>query len=702
MTADDGEGGIADDEFELTVTSTNTAPVVAVAIQDQTATVGVEFDFTVPAGTFTDADADDVLSYSATLSDDTQLPQWLAFDASTQRFLGTPADTDVGAITVKVTVDDAEGGIASDEFELTVTSTNNAPVVAVSVPDQAATTGVEFDFTVPAGTFTDADAADVLMFSATLSDGTQLPPWLAFDASTQTFLGTRADADVGTITVKVTADDGHGGTASDEFEIVVSLSSTVEVVLDVDRTTDEPKNFAYLSEDDGVGVSLKLKGGPGTTATLTFTRPGPSLLQRLVSAVLRSPEPGRTIFSGKSKGSYSFEQIDADGAKRIDMPTAKVRGNGIVTTGLVSQIRLGSIADGSQIQVGGSAADPLKLAVRGPVGTPGGPLGVSLVFPGHLKSATAAAWHGGLIQVASLGQSLTKGGDFSPAVSIAGGFSLFKVLGGDFLSPEFRSGTADANNDGDAMNDRDGDGGTILVKPDAAGNGGRIVSPNSIEIDGGLRSMKGSTIDAKLTASGLVMNIQAKDPSGTGQISGTFTAERFGKIKSHGADAMFDLMATGSAAALGTVPAVNAVQIKGADWVGGRLETQPGTRIKQVQIKPKAGAGGVVRGPMELAVDLIEKFTTGDILADVTHRGDMKAGSVGRIVGSTFHITGNILQRLRTKSQRGATGVATGTIELLNPPTDPDGTSSTRRARPIASCSFPGSPLRSWTTRSRV
>ena len=48
--------------------------------------------------------------------------------------------------------------------------------------------------------------------------------WLSFDAATRTFSGTPLNADVGTVTVTVTADDGNGGTVSDTFDIVVGNS----------------------------------------------------------------------------------------------------------------------------------------------------------------------------------------------------------------------------------------------------------------------------------------------------------------------------------------------------------------------------------------------------------------------------------------------------------------------------------------------
>ena len=99
-------------------------------------------------------------------------------------------------------------------------TTNNPPTVATEIPDQTAPVGDAFSYAFPANTFNDADS-DTLSYTATKSDGTALPAWLTFTASTRTFSGTPAAADVGTVSVKVTADDSNGGTVSDTFDIAV-------------------------------------------------------------------------------------------------------------------------------------------------------------------------------------------------------------------------------------------------------------------------------------------------------------------------------------------------------------------------------------------------------------------------------------------------------------------------------------------------
>ena len=104
------------------------------------------------------------------------------------------------------------------------TVTNNAPTVATVILDRTATAGAVFSFAFPADTFNDADS-DTLTYTATESDDSALPAWLSFDAATRTFSGTPQAADVETVSVKVTASDGNGGSVSDTFDIVVSAAA---------------------------------------------------------------------------------------------------------------------------------------------------------------------------------------------------------------------------------------------------------------------------------------------------------------------------------------------------------------------------------------------------------------------------------------------------------------------------------------------
>ncbi len=103
-------------------------------------------------------------------------------------------------------------------------TTGAPPVLAIQTSDQNATIGSAFSLTLPAGTFTDSDG-DSLAYTATAANGSALPAWLTFNASTRTFNGTPTSADAGAVGVKVSATDPGGLSASETFNIAVATTS---------------------------------------------------------------------------------------------------------------------------------------------------------------------------------------------------------------------------------------------------------------------------------------------------------------------------------------------------------------------------------------------------------------------------------------------------------------------------------------------
>ena len=114
-----------------------------------------------------------------------------------------------------------------------------------------------------------------MSYTATRGDGSALPSWLGFDAGTRTFSGTPASVgDAGTLTVKVTANDGNGGnggnggTVSDEFHITVSDGGGLPVT-----------TFASSASSAGEGsgtrnVTFDLFPAPTSAITVVLSRSG--------------------------------------------------------------------------------------------------------------------------------------------------------------------------------------------------------------------------------------------------------------------------------------------------------------------------------------------------------------------------------------------------------------------------------------------
>jgi len=129
----DSSGETARQTFNVTVTPENDAPIVASVINEQSVNEGDNLDFTVPAGTFTDIDQGDTLTYTATMAGGAALPGWLHFDPATRTFSGTPASGDAGTVAVKVTATDGAGEHVATGFNINVVDATapNAPTIDV-------------------------------------------------------------------------------------------------------------------------------------------------------------------------------------------------------------------------------------------------------------------------------------------------------------------------------------------------------------------------------------------------------------------------------------------------------------------------------------------------------------------------------------------------------------------------------------------
>lgn len=264
----------------------NTAPTVANLIADQTAPEDATFSFTLPVGTFFDADAgDDALTLSAARADGSSLPAWLAFDAATQTFNGIPANDNVGAFDVSITATDAGGLSASDSFTLTVANTNDAPVLAAPIAEQAALEDTAFSFTLQPNTFSEVDVGDALSFSAARAGGALLPAWLAFDPLTQTFSGTPANEDVGTLNLAVTATDSAGASAAGSFSLTVKNVNDAPALANplADQSGNQNAPFAFpvpqgtfadVDVGDALTLSATLADGSALPAWLAFEPAG--------------------------------------------------------------------------------------------------------------------------------------------------------------------------------------------------------------------------------------------------------------------------------------------------------------------------------------------------------------------------------------------------------------------------------------------
>ena len=108
---------------------------------------------------------------------------------------------------------------------------NSPPTLVGPLQPLGTTEDRPFAHAVPEGTFADADTGDTLTFSASLADGGALPGWLAFDGASRMFHGTPGNDDVGNWSIRLTAADSGGLSASGVLELAVANVNDAPIVV---------------------------------------------------------------------------------------------------------------------------------------------------------------------------------------------------------------------------------------------------------------------------------------------------------------------------------------------------------------------------------------------------------------------------------------------------------------------------------------
>jgi VCBS repeat-containing protein len=166
----------------------------------------------------------------------------------------------------------ATDGIAAvaSTLDVTIAGSNDAPIVVKPLADRDVTFNKAFSFVLPANSFTDVDQGDTLTYSAKLADGSDLPSWLKFDATTGTFSG-RSPKQVGSIDVRVTATDQVAASGSTEGSLSVSDVFRLSVSHGnegVGNGPDAPPAGHDTNQNDGPGT------GPGNPGSKLDNKPG--------------------------------------------------------------------------------------------------------------------------------------------------------------------------------------------------------------------------------------------------------------------------------------------------------------------------------------------------------------------------------------------------------------------------------------------
>ena len=218
-----------------------------------------------------------------------------------------------------------------------------------------------FSYTVAADTITDPDSGDTVTYSLTLADGSPLPAWLTFDASTGLLSGTPAAADVGTLQLELRGTDSHGLFASEVVNLVVAPPNHAPVVAAElpDQSAAQGMAFNYVvapdafadADGDALSFEATLADGSALPGWLAFDG-----VSRTFSGT--PTQPGSvsvrvTATDGSLSASDAFDiTIGAQGLALVGTPRADILRGGSSNDTL-------SGLGGSDILIGAGGNDTL-------------------------------------------------------------------------------------------------------------------------------------------------------------------------------------------------------------------------------------------------------------------------------------------------------------------------------------------------------
>ncbi|WP_271271805.1 VCBS domain-containing protein [Aliamphritea hakodatensis] len=293
VTVSDENGATATQQIQIKVTGTNDEPVAGA-----NATANVNEGDAAISGQLSATDADDSAVLTFSVTEGATVPAGFtlntdgsySFDPQDAAYDGMDAG-DEQTLTIPVTVSDENGATATQQIQIKVTGTNDAPVAGAN-----ATANVNEGDAAISGQLsaTDVDDSAVLTFSVT--EGATVPAGFSLNVDGSYSFDPRDAAydsmdagDEQTLTIPVTVSDENGATATQQIQIKVT------------GTNDEPvagaNATANVNEGDAAISGQLSATDVDESANLTF-----------------SVTEGTTVpagFSLNTDGSYSFDPQDA-------------------------------------------------------------------------------------------------------------------------------------------------------------------------------------------------------------------------------------------------------------------------------------------------------------------------------------------------------------------------------------------------------
>ena len=396
VTASDNASPAATASVIVTIRVTNVnEPPGTPSLTDQTATVGTAFSYqftavTDPEGATPTYTAQVRTGGAGTESDPYtygSLPGWLTFTAGTRTFSATPAEANVGALTIRVTASDGVSptpATSSATFTLTVSAapiTNNPPAFAMTsyafdLAENADGSGVDAAIAVGTVSATDPDTGDTVEYSITAGNTGSV---FAIDDSSGaiTYTGTGEDYESFTDDPMV---DNDGPAFAYTLTVQASdgtASATVSVIIRVTNVNEAPTANAGADQSVTEGDTVTLAGSgtdpEGQTLTYAWTAPSGITLSSATAANPTFTAPDRTAdytltFSLKVNDGTSYsaaDTVDISVTADNDAPGAPSLTNQTATVGTAFSYQFAAVTDpegatptySAQVRTGGAGTE---------------------------------------------------------------------------------------------------------------------------------------------------------------------------------------------------------------------------------------------------------------------------------------------------------------------------------------------------------
>ncbi|GAB6069199.1 VCBS domain-containing protein [Thiomicrorhabdus hydrogeniphila] len=297
VKVDDGNGGTDTEVVVMTITGTNDNPILTVDTIGSVVEDAGSPDLT-DSGTlsFTDVDINDTHTVTATYKNDISwdggtlsnadiatIKNGFSVDAngwdysvsnSLVQFL---AKDETITFSYDVTVEDNNGGTDTKVVEMTITGTNDIPVLTAdssgAVTEDDSTPNLTDSGTL---SFTDVDTTDTHTMSSeykgdlvwsggslSAADIATITSGFTVDADSWDYSVSNSDVqflaegETLTFSYDVTVNDGNGGTDTKVVDITITGTNDAPVIdLDKDNSTDSGQNYTNIFNEDGAAVSI--------------------------------------------------------------------------------------------------------------------------------------------------------------------------------------------------------------------------------------------------------------------------------------------------------------------------------------------------------------------------------------------------------------------------------------------------------------